>query len=84
MVDIESLIDQQDDNPVDDSDVDPDYRESEASGESSEEEDASMSTPARPPAVTGWRSLEQPKDNLMVYVDPPLERADADTDRDSG
>ena len=82
MVDIERLVEQEDDDPVDDSDADPDYRDSEASGESSEEEEEQACTSA--PAVTGWRSREQPQEVVNVYVDPPIERGDGDTDVDSG
>jgi hypothetical protein len=82
VVDIERLVEQEEDDPVDDSDVDPDYRDSEASGESSEEEEEKACTSA--PAVSGWRSSEQPKEHVNVYVDPPIERADGDTDVDSG
>jgi hypothetical protein len=30
------------------------------------------------------RRKEQPVDEIRVYMDPPIERADGDTDRDSG
>ena len=85
LVDIEQELWKEDDDLFDDSDADPDYRDSDASGESSEEEEEEeegfcTSTPA----VTGWRSRQRPKDQVMVYVDPPAERADGDTDVDSG
>jgi hypothetical protein len=72
------------DDPVDDSDADPDYRDSDASGESSEEEEEEEEACTSTPAVTGWRSRERPKEHVLVYVDPPVERADGDTDMDSG
>jgi hypothetical protein len=81
-VDIAEELNWEYDDPVDDSDLDPDYRDSEASGESSEEEEEQACTST--PAVTGWRRRERPKEHTLVYVDPPIERADGDTDMDSG
>ncbi len=80
MVDIERMM-QEDNDPMDDSDVDPDYIKSEASRESSDEEKHPCTST---PTVSGWRRREQPKEHVMIYIDPPLERADADTDGDSG
>ena len=80
MVDIERIM-QEDNDPMDDSDVDPDYIKSEASRESSDEEKHPCTST---PTVSGWRRREQPKEHMMIYMDPPLERADADTDGDSG
>jgi hypothetical protein len=81
LVNIEHELQKEDDDLVDDSDADPDYRDRDASGESSEEEkEACTSTPA----VTGWRSRQRTKEHVMIYVDPPAERADDDTDMDSG
>jgi len=80
MVDIERIM-QKDNDPIDDSDIDPDYIESEASRESSDEEKHPCTST---PTVSGWRRREQPKEHVMIHMDPPLERADADTDGDSG
>jgi hypothetical protein len=74
----------EDNDLFDDSDADPDYRDSDASGESSEEEEEEEEACTSTPAVTGWRSRQRPKEHVMVYVDPPAERADGDTDVDSG
>jgi hypothetical protein len=30
------------------------------------------------------RRQEQPREEIRVYMDPPIERADGDTDKDSG
>ncbi len=30
------------------------------------------------------RSQEQPREDIRVYMDPPIERADGDTDKNSG
>ncbi len=81
-MDIEHKLEKEHDDPVDDSNADPDYRDSDASGESSEEDEEEACTST--PAVTGWRSRERPKEHLLVYVDPPVECADGDTDMDSG
>ena len=83
LVDIEQELWKEDDDLFDDSDADPDYRDSDASGESSEEEEEEEACTSTP-AVTGWRSRQRPKEHVMVYVDPPAERADGDTDVDSG
>jgi hypothetical protein len=79
-LDIERLIQDEFDDPLDDSDLDPDYKDSEDDSNESTEEEASKSTPA----VTGFLRQGLPTDALTVFVDPPLERADGDTDRDSG
>ena len=86
LIDIEQKLQKEDDDLFDDSDADPDYRDSDASGESSEEEEEEEEEGfcTSTPAVTGWRSRQRPKDQVMVYVDPPAERADGDTDVDSG
>jgi len=86
LVDIEQELLKEDNDLFDDSDADPDYRDSDASGESSEEEEEEEEEGfcTSTPAVTGWRSRQRPKDQVMVYVDPPAERADGDTDVDSG
>ncbi len=80
MVDSERMM-QEDNDPMDDSDVDPDYIKSEASRESSDEEKHPCTSTQ---TVSGWRRREQPKEHMMIHMDPPLERADADTDGDSG
>jgi hypothetical protein len=55
---------------LDDSDQDPNYEEEETI-DSEEEEDA----------VGRW---SKPTPEIRVYMDPPAERPDGDTDRDSG
>jgi hypothetical protein len=80
MVDIERIM-QEDNDSVEDNDVNAGYIESEASRESSDEEKHPCTST---PTVSGWRRRVQPKEHVMIHMDPPLERADADTDGDSG
>lgn len=60
---------------LDDSDMDPDYKESEEEEDSSEESEAEM-TPAE---VAAAETSE-----VQIVMEPPVERPDGDTDRDSG
>ena len=53
------LFDEAEESSIDDSDLDPDYKEQEEEESSDEEE-------------------------VSVFMQPPVERADGDTDRDSG
>ena len=55
------LFDEAEESSIDDSDLDPDYKEQEEEEEESSDEE-----------------------EVSVFMQPPVERADGDTDRDSG
>jgi len=70
---------------LDDDYRDPDYEEEkdsdvdmfEDSGDEDEEEEEGVN-------LDVVRRHEQPSEEIRIYMDPPIERADGDTDRDSG
>lgn len=64
----------------DDSDADKDYKpEGEDSSSESEEEELSAEAAAK-----NNRAVIHDVPDILVHMDPPQERADADTDKDSG
>lgn len=76
----------------DDSDHDPDYQEETVNSSSSEEEEIVRKAQAEPgmsekgEPVKGKRALparERAMSETRVYLEPPIERADGDTDKDS-
>jgi hypothetical protein len=69
----------------DDSDNDPDYegqqKKSDSESDMFDMEDEEESAPVTLEAV---RRKELPAAEVRVYMEPPVERADGDTDKDSG
>ena len=71
------FLQQDEEENFDDSDKDPDFMEMDArsdSSDSSDDQDMVIRANKRPASVPETR----------VYMDPPVERGDADTDKDSG
>lgn len=77
-LDISSLIDE----PADDSDRDPDYNNEEE--EVSTDTDTEAAVDGKVKQVKGWNRKDRARPEVRVYMEPPIERADGDTDKDSG
>jgi len=69
---------------IDDSDLDPDYVDSDSDMGDNIEEDLAKVSSDEDGAV--GESLVRRKDHgeVRVYMDPPVERPEADSDKDSG